>query len=339
MYSLLRPLLFRLDPHTAHSSAFAAMAPLEASSMLRALVSTKLPESGHVRAMGLDFPSRVGLAGGFDKEAKRPRSLAALGFGFLELGTVTAKAQDENPRPNLFRLPADKALVNRLGFPNRGAKHLADVLGKARRDLAVPVGVSIGKSRVVDVADHGAVVADYVESTVTVRDVSDFVVVNVSSPNTPNLRAMQRADAARGLLAAVMAERGGKPVLLKVAPDLEEADYDALLDVVGELALAGVIATNTTLSRAGLRTDEATVTAIGAGGLSGPPLFRRSLGMVERAKTRLGDGFTIVGVGGISSPDDARAMLSAGADLLQIYTAFIYEGPFFARRLARELSR
>ncbi len=339
MYSLLRPLLFRLDPHTAHELASFAMGALERSAGLRRLVGRELPVAGRVRAMGLEFPSRVGVAGGFDKDGRCPRALAALGFGFLELGTVTALPQAANPRPNLFRLPADRALVNRLGFPNLGAEHLARALARARPGLAVPVGVSVGKSRAVDVGDEGAVVADYVASVRAVREAADFLVINVSSPNTPNLRAMQRAGAARALLSAIMAERGERPVLLKVAPDLDDAGFDALLDVVGEVGLAGVVATNTTISRAGLRTEAAVVEAIGAGGLSGPPVFARALHMVARARERLGGAATIVGVGGVSSVDAARAMLAAGADLLQVYTAFVYEGPRFPLRLARELAR
>jgi dihydroorotate dehydrogenase len=340
---LLRPLLFALPPDTAHGLALLALGLPERLPPLRALLQRALAvdaPSLAVRTMGLTFPNPVGLAAGFDKDGRRPRALAALGFGHLELGTVTARAQAENPRPNLFRLPADEALVNRLGFPNGGAASLARRLQGLRSP--VPVGISIGKSRAVDPADAEAVGADYEESFLAVAPVADFVVVNVSSPNTPGLRTMQRADSARSLLARLLERRASlarkPPLLLKVAPDLAPDDYDALLDVVTELALDGLVATNTTINREALASPASAVEAAGAGGLSGRPLRAKSLAMVRHARARLGPGPTVIGVGGVFDAEHARAMLDAGANLCQLYTGFVYRGPAVARSICRALA-
>ena len=292
--------------------------------------------------MGLEFPTPVGLAGGFDKNATRPRALAALGFGFLELGTVTARAQEPNPRPNMFRLPGDRALINRLGFPNEGAARVAARFAPHKDAVGVPVGFSIGKSRVVEIGDDPApIVADYTESFDAVAPVSDFVVVNVSSPNTKNLRALQGtalADALLGALATRAASRsGGKPLLVKIAPDLDDADIDALCAVAEKHGLAGVVATNTTIKREGLTTAKETVDAIGAGGVSGPPLRERAVSCVKRVRAALPNA-TIIGVGGIETGEHAAAMIDAGANLVQIYTSFVYRGPFAARKIATELA-
>ncbi len=341
----LRPLLFLLPPDAAHELAFAALAPVEHLGWLRAVVRAavapggKLQERIAVRRMGLDFPSVVGLAGGFDKNARRPRALGALGFGHLELGTVTARAQEANPRPNLFRLPADRALVNRLGFPNEGAERMAARLRAARPGIRVPVGASIGKSRVVPVDDLDAVVADYLASLDAVRDVADFVVVNVSSPNTAGLRTMQARDHARSLLSALRARAAGSRLLVKIAPDLTDAQLEDVLAVVEEVRLDGVVATNTTIARSELETDARHVEAIGAGGLSGPPLRRRSLQIVRRVRARLGREIVVIGVGGVETADDVMALVRAGANLVQMYTGFIYEGPLSAARIGRELAR
>jgi len=343
--SVLRPLLFTLSPSSAHDLGLGALALLDAEPLadLTEMVLGPRP-SRPVKTMGLTFPHPVGLAGGFDKNARAPRALEALGFGFLELGTVTAKAQEPNPAPNLFRLPEDHALINRLGFPNEGAARVASRIAAARaaRPFEVPVGVSIGKSRVVSVDDEAAVVADYTESLREVLPVSDFVVVNVSSPNTANLRALQTAETAERLFAALKAEaarldRSATPILVKVAPDLSDDAFGPLLEVVKASGLAGVVATNTTIKREGLRTDSAAVAAMGAGGLSGPPVRARALAMVQRARAALGPEATVIGVGGIESAEHAKAYLAAGADLVQLYTGFIYGGPTIARRIAAEL--
>jgi dihydroorotate dehydrogenase len=342
MYAVMRPLLFRLSPDTSHALAVAALGAAEhvglARSLTRAIFAPPADARVAVRAMGLDFPSPLGVAGGFDKNARRPRALAALGFGHLELGTVTALAQDSNPRPNLFRLPADRALVNRLGFPNDGAAAVAARVRRVKARVRVPIGISIGKSRAVKVDDLEAVVADYVASMDAVREVADFVVVNVSSPNTAGLRSMQAGAHARTLLAALAARAGSKPLLVKIAPDLDDAGLEALLAVVTEVKLAGVVATNTTIARTGLATGAATVEAIGAGGLSGPPLRARAIEIVRRVRARLGPEAVVVGVGGIERAEHALSFVRAGADLVQMYTGFVYEGPGVAGRIARDLA-
>jgi dihydroorotate dehydrogenase len=320
----------------------AALAPVEHLAPVRAcvrgLLASPRDERLVVRAMGLEFAHPLGLAGGFDKEGRRPRALAALGFAHVEVGTVTAQAQAANPKPNMVRLPADRALVNRLGFPNSGAAQVAKRLAASRSSLRVPLGVSIGKSRVVPVDDVEAVVRDYSSSLEAVRPVADFVVVNVSSPNTAGLRSMQHGAHARALLSSLAANAQGRPLLVKIAPDLEDAQIEDLLAVVEEVGLAGVVATNTTVSRAGLSTHADRVEAAGAGGLSGPPLRRRALEVVRRVRSRLGRKITVVGVGGIETADDATAFIRAGADLLQMYTGLIYEGPGAPGRIARGLA-
>ena len=336
IYRALRPLLFQLDAADAHELASDALGAIEHVGFMRSAVRSLCTSSDPriaVRALGLDFASPLGLAGGFDKNAMRPRALASLGFGFLELGTVTARAQDPNPSPNLFRLPDDRALINRLGFPNEGADVVATRFA-AKGACGVPVGFSIGKSRVVDVEDA---VDDYVASFRAVHPVSDFVVVNVSSPNTKNLRALQSADIARTLLSALVAEnRPKKPLLLKIAPDLADRDIEALLAVVEEVALDGVIATNTTIARRDLKS--APELTAETGGLSGPPLRARAREVVRRVRARLGRRVTVIGVGGIESAHDALSFIRAGADLVQLYTGFIYGGPGTPHRIARELS-
>lgn len=347
MYRLVRPLLFALPPHAAHSLGMLALGPLEHMAPLRALVRGRLAprdERIAVRAMGLDFPSPLGLAGGFDKDARRPRALAALGFGFVELGTVTAQAQAENPRPNLFRLPADRALINRLGFPNQGAARVTERLlerGGAAA-VAVPVGISIGKSRTAPIEPIEAAIDDYLTSFREVRRAADFVVINVSSPNTKDLRSMQGPAIARALLSAIARENreagAPLPLLIKVAPDLGDEELEALLAVVEETGLAGVVATNTTVRRDGIATDRATVEAMDAGGLSGPPLRARSLAMVRRIRARLGAGVTVIGVGGVESAAHALELIQAGANLVQLYTGFIYGGPLLPSAIVRGLS-
>jgi len=339
----LRPLLFLLPPGAAHTLAFAALGPVERLWPLRALVHAMLAPARDprllVRAMGLDFPSPLGLAAGFDKEARRPRALAALGFGHLELGTVTAQAQAAREAPNLFRLPADRALINRLGFPNEGAEQVARRLGKVRAGIGVPVGMSIGKSRAVPVDDLDAIVQDYVASFEAVRGVADFVVVNVSSPNTAGLRAMQGREHAEALFGALTEKNVDRPVplLVKIAPDLDDAGIEEVLSVVESIGLAGVVATNTTVARDGLATAAARVQAIGAGGLSGPPIRARALDVVRRIRARLGETITVVGVGGVERADHVVEYLRAGADLVQMYTGFVYEGPGAPGHIAGQL--
>jgi dihydroorotate dehydrogenase len=294
-----------------------------------------------VRALGLSFPGPVGLAAGFDKDARGTRGLAALGFGFVEVGTVTARAQPGNPRPRMFRLTADRALVNRMGFNNAGAAAAAAALGRSGgrspgRPGGPVVGVNIGKTRAVPDADAAA---DYAASARAVAAVADYVVVNVSSPNTPGLRDLQAEDRLRPVLVAVRAALDAAspgrrvPLLVKIAPDLADANVDAVADLALELGLDGIIATNTTVSRDGLASPAAKVAAAGAGGLSGPPLRARSLEVLRRLHARAGDRLVLIAAGGIETPDDAWERLRAGATLVQAYTAFVYGGPLWPRQM------
>ena len=340
MYSVLRPLLFALDPTTAHHVAMHALGPVEHLAPLRAATRamyTYRDSRLEVRKMGLVFPNPVGLAAGLDKNAERPRALAALGFGHVELGTVTAEAQGPNPAPNLFRLPADRALVNRLGFPNEGANRVAARIKERRATIGVPVGISIGKSRNVPLEPLDGAIADYLASFRAVMGVADFVVVNVSSPNTKDLRALQAADVARRLFTALRRE-SDVPLLVKIAPDLSDEAIDAVCDEAKSAGLSGVVATNTTIARDDLVTPADAVEKIGNGGLSGKPLFPRALAVVKRVRARLGPSACVIGVGGIDSADSALTMLRVGADLVQLYTGFIYRGPTLVTETARALA-
>jgi dihydroorotate dehydrogenase len=356
MYRLLyRIVLRRVPAEAAHLAAFALIRVFGsvarvpgAAWLLRRWLGPRDPVL-RVRALGLEFPGPLGLAAGFDKDARGTRGLAALGFGFVEVGTVTARAQPGNPRPRMFRLTADRALVNRMGFNNAGAAAAAARLGRirGRRSRGGPVvGVNIGKTRTAPDADAAA---DYAASARAVAAVADYVVVNVSSPNTPGLRDLQAADRLRPVLVAVRAAldaavSGGPPnrrvpLLVKIAPDLADADVDAIADLALELGLDGIIATNTTVSRDGLASPAAEVAAAGAGGLSGPPLRARALEVVTRLRERAGDRLVLIAVGGIETPDDAWERLRAGATLVQAYTGFVYGGPLWPRRMHAGLAR
>jgi len=343
VYGLLKPALFAMSPDRAHALGMAALGVLERSAWLREAAAAPHDPRLAVQALGLSFPSPVGVAGGFDKNGRCPRALCALGFGFVEVGTVTALAQDPNPSPNLFRLPRDRALINRLGFPNEGAETVAKRLERSLSTgpLGVPLALSIGKSRAVPIEPFEGVLADYESSFGAVAGVADFIIVNVSSPNTQGLRALQSTELAKRLFER-LAERGaraGRPVLVKIAPDLSPQELDDLLGVIKDSGLAGLVATNTTTARAGLLTPEDQVASMGAGGLSGPPLRDRALTFVRRGREILGPNAVIIGVGGIEQAAHVRAYLEAGADLVQLYTGFIYGGPGLPRQLAEELLR
>jgi dihydroorotate dehydrogenase len=290
-----------------------------------------------VRALGLDLPSPLGLAAGFDKDAAHLDALTALGFGFVEVGTVTAEPQAGNPRPRMFRLPADRALVNRMGFNNAGADAAAARLARPR-DRGSVVGVNIGKTKTAQDA-----AADYRASASRLAPLADYLVINVSSPNTPGLRDLQAVDELRALIVtvrdAVAAAGRPIPLLVKIAPDLADADVDAIADLAVEVGLDGLVATNTTVSRDGLETDRASVAAAGAGGLSGAPLADRSLAVLRRLRDRVGEDMVLVSVGGVETPQDAWARLQAGATLVQAYTAFVYGGPLWPARMQRGLAR
>jgi len=347
MYRLLyRVVLRRVPAETAHLAAFGlirAVARVPGAAWLLGRWLGPRDPVLRVRALGLEFPGPLGLAAGFDKDARGTRGLAALGFGFVEVGTVTARAQPGNPRPRMFRLTADRALVNRMGFNNAGALAAAARLRRSGRPGRGPVvGVNIGKTRA---APESGAAADYAASARAVAPVADYVVVNVSSPNTPGLRDLQAADRLRPVLVAVRsaldASAGGRrvPLLVKIAPDLADADVDAVADLALELGLDGIIATNTTVSRDGLASSAAEVAAAGAGGLSGPPLRARSLAVLRRLRARAGDRLVLIAAGGIETPDDAWERLQAGATLLQAYTGFVYGGPLWPRRMQAGLAR
>jgi dihydroorotate dehydrogenase len=325
----------RIDPERAHHLGFRGIRA--ARPLLGALRSPGTP----VRTLGLTFPNVLGLAAGFDKNAVGIDALAALGFGHIEIGTVTGEAQPGNPRPRLFRLPDDRAVVNRMGFNNDGAEAVARRLAARGRRSGAVLGVNIGKTKVVPEDDQAAVQADYEKSARLLTPYADYLVVNVSSPNTPGLRSLQSVEKLQPLLEHVRrtadeAAAGRRvPLLVKIAPDLADEDVLAVADMALAIGLDGIIATNTTISREGLRSPRATVEEIGAGGLSGRPLTHRSLEVLRLLRDRVGDRLTLVGVGGITTVEDARARLDAGADLLQGYTAFVYEGPLWPRRIVR----
>jgi dihydroorotate dehydrogenase len=336
--------LTRVDAEKAHRVGFACI-------RAGAPATRWLPTRGApVEAFGLRFPHPLGLAAGFDKNAVGIDALAALGFGHVEVGTVTGQAQPGNPRPRLFRLPADRAVVNRMGFNNDGAEVVARRL-EARQSrrrvqeqkgstsfLGAPIlGVNIGKTKVVPEDDEAAVLADYTKSARLLAPLADYLVVNVSSPNTPGLRTLQAVDRLGPLLEAVR-RVADVPLLVKIAPDLADDDVVGVARLALELRLEGVIATNTTISRAGLRTPAADVEAVGAGGLSGAPVAERSLEVLRLLHQIVGHDLTLISVGGISTGDDARARLGAGATLVQAYTGFVYGGPWWPRRIAHALA-
>jgi dihydroorotate dehydrogenase len=329
---LVRPVLFRMgggDAEAAHERTLRWLA------RLAALAPTKpyQPSGAATTVFGVRFPNPVGLAAGMDKDGRALRAWPALGFGFVEVGTVTRYPQPGNDRPRLFRLPASRAIVNRMGFNNAGARALADRLA-ALGPLPVPLGVSLGKSKVTPLEDA---VADYVASLSTLYPYGDYFAVNVSSPNTPGLRNLQdrgHLDALLGALRAV----GPKPLLVKVAPDLTDAALGELLEVCDKHGVAGLIATNTTLSRDGVSPVDA-ARAAEAGGLSGAPLTARAREVVRFVAAETGGRLPVVGVGGIMCPDDALRLRDAGASLVQVYSGLIYAGPGLVRGCVRALNR
>ena len=306
---------------------------------LTKLAKLRATGKGSVQAFGLHFDAPFGLAAGFDKNAVAIKALGELGFSHVEIGTVTAIAQDGNEKPRLFRLIPDRALINRMGFNNQGAAVVAARLERlrARYGGSLPViGVNIGKSRVVEVEDAEN---DYRQSARLLAPHADYLAVNVSSPNTPGLRSLQSVEALEPILKAVISESQGKPVLVKIAPDLANEDIAAVADLALDLELAGVIATNTTISRDGLKTDAAKVAAAGAGGLSGAPLKERSLEVLRLLRARMNGRAAIISVGGIETAAEAAERLQNGATLVQGYTGWIYQGPFWARGINKQLSK
>ena len=324
-YPLIRPLLFALDPEMAHRAAIAALR----SGVLRAL--PVVDSSLRRRVLGLDFPNPIGIAAGFDKNGEAVDGLLGLGFGFVEVGTVTPLPQAGNPMPRMFRLTGDRAIINRLGFNNEG--HDAVHRRLAERKRAGIVGVNLGANR--DSSDR---VADYVAGVRRFADIADYLVVNVSSPNTPGLRDLQERQSLTRLLAAVIEARNGAgrrvPLLLKIAPDLDDTALAAIAEKTAAAGVDGLIATNTTTARDDV--SDARLAAE-AGGLSGRPLFDRSTRILAKLRRLVGDGLVLIGVGGVDSAATARQKLDAGADLVQLYTGMIYEGPDLPARIVAGL--
>lgn len=328
--------LVRLDAERAHRLGNRMLAAIAAVPPVLALVRRRCrPDpSLRVRALGLDLPSPLGVAAGLDKEAVAFTGLGALGFGFVEIGTVTAQAQPGNDPPRVFRVPAERAIVNRMGFPNPGA---ATVAARLRaRDGRVVVGANIGRTKIAADAQ-----ADYVASARALAPLSDYLVVNVSSPNTPGLRDMQAIEPLRGLLTAIGAaldEDGVRvPLLVKIAPDLADEDVLAIADLALELGLDGIVATNTTVAPAVLARLAGGDAAVG-GGASGPPVRDRAVAVLRLLREHVGDRLVLVSVGGVEGADDVWERLRAGATLVQAYTGFVYGGPSWPRRVNRDLA-
>ena len=322
----------RFDPETAHHLGVVLIKFLGATGLADlARLGTK---PGAVKVMGLEFKGPFGMAAGFDKNAEMVKELGQLGFSHVEIGTVTRHAQDGNPKPRLFRLKKDLSLINRMGFNNEGADAVSKRLEKLKSSCAtLPIiGVNIGKSKITELEDA---VSDYQYSAEKLAPFADYIAVNVSSPNTPGLRSLQAIDQLEPILKAVIAKAAGKPVLVKIAPDLADEDVVAVAALATKLRLAGVIATNTTVSRAGLRTDSQRVSSMGAGGLSGPILKERSLEVLKLLRANLPSEIVIVSVGGVFSPADVSQRLKLGASLVQGYTGFVFEGPLWARKINR----
>jgi dihydroorotate dehydrogenase len=343
LYEAVRPALFRLgggDAEHAHETTLRALERVSRHpASVRALAAvTRAAPRAPLTVFGVRFPGPVGLAAGMDKDGRALPAWPALGFGFVEVGTVTAHAQPGNDRPRLFRLRDSAAIINRMGFNNAGAAALAARLGALRRHhgpLPVPLGISLGKSKVTPIGDA---VGDYLTSLRALRAHGDYFAVNVSSPNTPGLRSLQDAGQLGTLLAALRDEADGKPLLVKIAPDLTDSAIVELLEVCETHRVAGLIATNTTLGRDGLAPADRPC-ASEAGGLSGRPLTARAREVVAFVHRETGGRLPIIGVGGIGSLDDACRMRDAGASLVQVYSALIFRGPALVREINRGLAR
>ncbi len=331
IYKLLFKVVFaNLDPERAHYLGMFVIKLLGKTGLARLATAGLNPKP--IEVMGLTFAGPFGIAAGFDKNAVAVKELGQLGFSHVEIGTVTRHAQSGNPKPRLFRLVKDEALINRMGFNNDGADQVAKRLSALRASGAkLPIiGVNIGKSKVTELVDA---VSDYEYSTKILAPVADYIAVNVSSPNTPGLRSLQEIDQLKPILVAVSGVAGGKPVLVKIAPDLDDDEVRKVSELVRELGLAGVIATNTTVSRHGLSSSKQEVEKLGAGGLSGPVLKERSKQVLRIVRKELGESFVIISVGGVVDSKDVKERLDLGADLVQGYTGFVYQGPLWARNI------
>lgn len=331
LYKLLFKLVFaNLDPERAHYLGMLVIKLLGITGLARFSMAGLNPKP--IQVMGLSFSGPFGIAAGFDKNAVAVKELGQLGFSHVEIGTVTKHPQPGNPKPRLFRLVKDQALINRMGFNNDGADQVAKRLMALRASgTKLPVvGVNIGKSKATELVDA---VSDYEYSTKALAPVADYIAVNVSSPNTPGLRSLQEINQLEPILVAVSKAALGKPVLVKIAPDLNDADVTKVSKLVRKLGLTGVIATNTTVSRDGLVSSKEQVAALGAGGLSGPVLANRSKEVLRLVRQELGDGFVVISVGGNVDSQDVKDRLALGADLVQGYTGFVYQGPLWARKI------
>jgi dihydroorotate dehydrogenase len=339
MYHILKFFLFKISPEKAHHLTFSLLKNF--NFLLRFYAKKDVNEHTLLEKtlFGLHFKNPVGLAAGMDKDAIAFNQLGNLGFGFIEIGTVTPLPQSGNEQPRLFRLPKNEALINRMGFNNNGAKSAAEKL-KFRKDKALIIGGNIGKNKLT--ANENAV-DDYLKCFNELYDVVDYFVVNVSSPNTPNLRDLQEKEPLTALLQTLQnlnfSKPKLKPILLKIAPDLTETQLDDIIDIVKTTKIAGIIATNTTISRDGLSYERSVLEKIGAGGLSGKPLSKKSTEVIRYLKTKSNNAFPIIGVGGIHSAEDALEKLAAGADLIQLYTGFVYRGPALIAEINKAVIR
>jgi dihydroorotate dehydrogenase len=326
---VVRPLLFQLDPEWVHHASLTAMTRTPLVSLLAPFARRDFPTLER-RLFGLTFPNPIGLAAGFDKNAEGLALWPQLGFGFMELGTVTPRGQSGNPRPRIFRLPTERGLINRLGFPNVGVEEVARRLEKIKADGAwprTPVGLNLGKNKATPLTEAGR---DYVTCFRRTRELADYFVVNVSSPNTPGLRDLQHGALLDSILAPLRDEDASctRPLLIKIAPDMDERGLAAIVAAVEKHRLAGIVATNTTVDKRGLSVQE-------EGGASGRPLAARSTEVIRSLRRMT--AVPIIGVGGIFTAADAREKLEAGANLLQLYTGFVYEGPLVVRRICEGL--
>lgn len=337
--NFIKPLAFRFDPERAHHLTVSTFRNVLSIPILSSLIKSrfKLEDSSLSKEVfGILFPNPVGLAAGFDKDGKYYDVMSHLGFGFIEIGTVTPVPQDGNPQPRMFRLPKDQGLINRMGFNNEGVDAMVSRL-KNRKKTKVIIGGNIGKNKVTPNAEA---TSDYEICFEKLYPHVDYFVVNVSSPNTPDLRALQDKEPLTQLLSHVMHLRSSKetkkPVLLKIAPDLSQGQLDDVLDIVKEVKLDGIIATNTTIDRSNLDTNINEVEFIGNGGLSGLPLRHKSLDIVKYIRSK-NPTLPIIGVGGITEPEHAIAMMDAGADLVQVYSGMVYSGPSLIKNIKKRL--
>lgn len=339
MYTIFRSFLFLFSPEKAHHITAALMRGILQIPGMKSIWKSLfcITDKGLEKTVfGITFPNPVGLAAGFDKDAKMFEDLAYCGFGFIEIGTLTPKGQPGNPQPRLFRLKDDNAIINRMGFNNEGVEAAVERLKK--RKTKTIIGGNIGKNKITENEDA---LQDYILNFNALFDYVDYFVVNVSSPNTPGLRDLQEKEPLKHLLFSLMQvnnlKSNPKPILLKIAPDLTNTQLDDIIEIVDETKIAGVIATNTTISREGLVLEKEKVEAIGAGGLSGVPVRQRSTDVIRYLANKSNKSFPIIGVGGIHSEQDALEKLEAGADLIQLYTGFIYEGPGLVKRINKAI--